>query len=267
VDGVDAVEVGGFRIAYERLGTGPPLLLLHGFVGDGRATWRYQLDTLSDEFTVVAWDAPGIGHSSAAPESFRLADYADCLAQFVTALRLTDPYVAGLSFGSMVALELFRRRRIVPRKLVLASAYAGWAGSLPPDVVQERRQRSLRLSTLPPADFVAAMLPSMFSAEAPADRVADFAANVAEFDPVGFRAMALSSAEADLRDVLTAVDVPTLLLYGDLDVRASREVAEALRVGIPGSRLVMLPGVGHASPVEAPDRFSAEVRSFLNEPQ
>jgi pimeloyl-ACP methyl ester carboxylesterase len=263
---VDTVEVGGFRIAYERVGTGPPLLLLHGFVGDGAATWRYQLETLSDDFTVVAWDAPGAGRSSAAPESFRVADYADCLAGFASALALTRPHIAGLSFGSMVALELFRRRRLHPRKLVLASAYAGWAGSFPPDVVQERLQRSLRLSTLPPADFVAAMLPSMFSPGAPADRVADFAANVAAFDPVGFRAMASSSAEADLRDVLATVDVPTLLLYGDQDVRAPQDVAEALRAAIPGSRLVTMPGVGHASPVEAPDRFSAELRRFLTEP-
>ena len=117
-------------------------------------------------------------------------------------MKLTHPIVAGLSFGSMIALELFRRHRAVPRKLVLASAYAGWAGSFPPDVVQERLQRSLQLSRRPAAEFVAAMLPSMFSPGAPADRVADFAANVAEFDPVGFRAMAMASAEADLRDVL-----------------------------------------------------------------
>jgi pimeloyl-ACP methyl ester carboxylesterase len=265
VDVVDAVEVGGFRIAFERVGHGPPLLLLHGFVGDGVGTWRYQLETLSDEFTVVAWDALGAGHSSAAPESFRLPDYADCLYGFVSALKLTHPYVAGLSFGSMVALELFRRHRAVPRKLVLASAYAGWAGSFPPEVVQERLQLSLRLSKLPPADFVAAMLPSMFSPGAPADRVADFAANVAEVHPVGFRAMAMASAEADLRDVLASIDVPTLLLYGDQDVRAPRVVAEALQAGIPGSRLVMMPGVGHASSVEAPDQFCAEVRTFLNE--
>jgi pimeloyl-ACP methyl ester carboxylesterase len=48
----DAVEVGGFSIVFEREGYGPPLLLLHGFVGDGVGTWRYQLETLSDEFTV-----------------------------------------------------------------------------------------------------------------------------------------------------------------------------------------------------------------------
>jgi pimeloyl-ACP methyl ester carboxylesterase len=56
---VDSVEVGGLRIAYEPAGAGPPLVLLHVYVGDGPTLWRPQLDTLSDDFTVIAWDAPG----------------------------------------------------------------------------------------------------------------------------------------------------------------------------------------------------------------
>jgi pimeloyl-ACP methyl ester carboxylesterase len=96
-DVVDAVDVGGRRIAFQREGRGPPLVLLHGFVGDGVGTWGYQLEALSDACTVIAWDCPGAGHSSAVPESFRLADYADCLSGFLRALDLAHPYVAGLS--------------------------------------------------------------------------------------------------------------------------------------------------------------------------
>lgn len=51
---MEMTEVDGLRIAYERAGTGPLLLLLHGYVGDGPATWRRQVEGLSDEFTVVA---------------------------------------------------------------------------------------------------------------------------------------------------------------------------------------------------------------------
>jgi pimeloyl-ACP methyl ester carboxylesterase len=265
-DGVDTVDVAGLRIAFQRAGHGPSLVLVHGFVGDGIGTWRHQLDTLSDAFTVIAWDAPGAGHSSAAPDSFRLPDYADCLAGFVGALDLAQPYVAGLSFGAVLALELVRRHRDIPKKLVLASAYAGWAGSLPADVVADRLRRCLDASRLSPPEFVAAMLPSMFSPDAPADQVAGFAANIAEFDPAGFRLMASASAETDLRDMLPSIDVPTLLLYGDQDVRAPRPVAEALHAAIAGSRLVFLPGVGHASSIEAPELFNAEVRAFLDEP-
>src|ERR687897_3586244 len=83
---MEMVEVGGLQIAYERAGSGPALVLLHGYVGDGPTTWRRQLDGLSDEFTVVAWDAPGAGRSTDPPEPFGLAGYADCLAGFLERL-------------------------------------------------------------------------------------------------------------------------------------------------------------------------------------
>lgn len=105
----------------------------------------------------------------------------------------------------------------------------------------------------------------MFSKSAPKERVDGFAASVVEFHPNGFRAMALATAEADLRDVLAHIDVPTLLLYGDEDVRAPLSVAEALHASIPQSRLVVMPGVGHVSSVEAAERFNLEVRDFLHE--
>lgn len=259
---MDQLEVEGLRIAYERAGEGPPIVLLHGFVGDSRE-WRRQIDGLSDEFTVVAWDAPGSGRSSDPPESFRMPDYADCLAGFVDALGLGRPHVAGLSFGGGLALELYRRHPTIPMTLVLAAAYAGWAGSLPPEVVEQRLRQSLQLADRPPDQFVRAMIPALFSESASAERVDEFAAIMSEFHPAGFRAMARSLAEADLRDVLPRIDVPTLLLYGDKDVRAPLNVAEDLHAAIPTSRLVVLPGVGHMSSLEAAERFNAEVRSFL----
>jgi pimeloyl-ACP methyl ester carboxylesterase len=107
------------------------------------------------------------------------------------------------------------------------------------------------------------MIPTMFSELAPADPVAEFATIMAEFHPAGFRAFARALAEADIRDVLAHIKVPTLLLYGDKDVRAPLKVAHDLHARIPGSRLVVIPGVGHMSSVEAAERFNTEVRGFL----
>lgn len=260
---MDTVEVGGLDIGYERVGTGPPLVLLHGFVGDSRSTWSRQLDELSTEFTVVAWDAPGAGRSTPPPESFRISDYADCLTGFVRALGLDRPHLAGLSFGGILALESYRKAPDLPRSLVLAGAYAGWAGSLPPDEVAERVRRSLHVADLPADQFAEAMLASMFSADAPAEAVAVFTDSVRAFNRAGFLAMMWSSAEADLRGMLGGVNVPTLLLYGDRDVRAPLRVGHALQAAIPGARLVVLPGVGHVSSVEAPDVVNREMRAFL----
>lgn len=257
------IEVGGLRIAYERAGDGPPLVLLHGYVGDGPGTWCSQIDELSDEFTVVAWDAPGAGRSSDPPESFRLPDYADCLAGFVDALGLGRVHVAGLSFGGGLALELYRRHPAIPMTLILAGAYAGWAGSLPREIVEQRLEQALELADLPPDQLVRAVTPTMFSESAPAKLVDEFAARVSEFHPAGLRTMARSFAEANLREVLSRIDVPTLLVYGDKDVRAPLHIARDLEAAISTSKLVVLGGVGHVSSVEAPERFNAEARAFL----
>lgn len=69
---MDRIDVDGLGIAYRRAGDGSLLALLHGGMSDGRQ-WRRQLEGLSDEFTVVAWDAPGCGASSDPPETFRRA--------------------------------------------------------------------------------------------------------------------------------------------------------------------------------------------------
>jgi pimeloyl-ACP methyl ester carboxylesterase len=259
---MEMVDVDGIRVAYERVGEGPPLVLLHGYVGDGPTTWRRQLEELSDEFTVVAWDAPGAGQSSDPPEDFGMAGYADCLAGFVEALGLRGPHVAGLSFGGALALELYRRHPTVPATLVLASAYAGWAGSLPADVTEQRLQQALLLSDLSSEEFVGALLPSMFSEATPAEYVDAFGAAMRAFHPVGFRAMARASAE-DLRDALPLITVPTLLVYGDNDVRAPLTVAENIHAEIAGSTLIVLPGTGHACNIEAADEFNRTVRTFL----
>jgi pimeloyl-ACP methyl ester carboxylesterase len=147
-----------------------------------------------------------------------MAGYADCLAGFVERLGLGRPHVAGLSFGGALALALHRRHPTVPRTLVLASAYAGWAGSLPAEVTEQRLRQAMVLADLAPAEFVGRLLPTMFSEGTPPESVDAFGASMLGFHPAGFRAMARASAE-NLRDALPRVDVPTLLVYGDQDVR------------------------------------------------
>jgi pimeloyl-ACP methyl ester carboxylesterase len=259
---MEQVEVEGLRITYERAGAGPPLVLLHGYVGDGPTLWRRQLDELSDEFTVVVWDAPGAGGSADPPESFGMAGYADCLAGFIRRLGLERPHVAGLSFGGALALVLYGRRPTIPRTLILASAYAGWGGSLPAEVAEQRLVQALRLSELSPEELVGTLLPTMFSHSVAPETVAASRASMLGFHPAGFRAMARASAE-NLREVLPRIKVPTLLVYGDQDVRAPLTVAEDLHAAIPGSTLHVLPGIGHACNLEASEEFNRIVRTFL----
>lgn len=258
---MESLDVQGLRIAYERAGAGPAIVFLHGYVGDGPTTWRRQIDALSDEFTVVAWDAPGAGGSSDPPESFGMAGYSDCLAEFVTHLGLERPFIVGLSFGGALAIDFGRRHPAVPAALVLASAYAGWGGSLSADAAAQRLRQAETLSGLTPEEFRATLLPTMFTDGTAQDDRERFAASMLAFHPAGFRAMARASAE-DLRDALPHLNVPTLLVYGDHDVRAPLDVAQRLHSAISHSRLVVLPGVGHVCNVEAAHEFNSTLRNF-----
>jgi pimeloyl-ACP methyl ester carboxylesterase len=258
---MDSVEVDGLRLAYQRAGRGPPLVLLHGYVGDAASTWGRQLDRLSDDFTVVAWDAPGAGESADPPETFGTAGYADCLAGFVEALGLARPHVVGLSFGGIAAIAFGHRHPAIPQTLTLVSAYAGWRGSLGAEVAEQRLQQALRLSELSPDEFVNALLPTMFAEGTTRDVIDAFAASMRAFHPQGFRAMAHASAE-DLRGALPALTASTLLVCGERDVRAPLEVAQHLHAEIANSTLRVLPGVGHVCNVEAADDFNAAIREF-----
>ncbi|MEX0832667.1 MAG: alpha/beta fold hydrolase [Actinomycetota bacterium] len=256
-------ELNGLSIAYERAGDGPALVLLHGFLFDSRA-WKPQLDSLSDQFTVIAWDAPGAGRSSDPPDTFGMADWVDCLAGLLDAADIEQAHILGLSWGGILAQEIYRRHPPRVRSLVLADTYAGWKGSLPPDVVRERVDNCLRDSSLPSPEVVSKYLPGMHSEAATRDVRGGLAALMSDFHPLGFRLMAEDLAQSDTRDLLPNIEVPTLLIWGDQDVRSPMSVAHQMHDAIPGARLAIIEGAGHVSNFEKPDRFDAEVRDFCS---
>ncbi len=260
---LDEVSVGGLRIAYVCKGEGQPLVLLHGGFGLDHRSWGPQIDGLSDEFCVVAWDAPGTGRSSDPPDHFGLPDYADCLAGFLDAVGIERAHVMGLSYGGGLALELYRRHPRIPCSLVLAGAYAGWAGSLPPAVVQARLARLLGEMERPPAEWIPGYLPGLLTDNAPATMVEELTSLMLDIRPAAAAIMLWGFAEADLREVLPRIAVRTLVRHAERDERAPLPVAEELHKNIPGSVLVVLPGVGHASSWEDPVQFNQAVRSFL----
>ena len=261
---MEHVEVDGLRIAFERRGRGAPLVLLHGLPGNA-GLWRRQLDDLSDEFTVVAWDAPGCGRSSDPEEPFGITEIALYLAGFIDALGLGRPHVLGLSWGTGVALELYRHAPQVPASLVLAGGYAGWAGSLPPDAVEHRLAAYLTASRTPPDEALRDWGPGFFAPGAPPELAAEAVAMCSDFHPRALAALARSFAETDLRSVLPTIQIPTLVLHGDSDARSPLDVGRALHDAIPRSELVVLPGVGHVSNLEAPQAFNDALLRFLRD--
>lgn len=257
----DTVDIGGLRVAYRKVGAGPPVLLLHGGMSDSRE-WRHQLGGLSDAFTVVAWDAPGSGDSDDPPESWRLPEFADCAAALCSALRLDRPHVVGLSFGGGLALELYRRHPSTVRSLSLLSSYAGWKGSLPSEEVEARLAACMEAARNP-VDPTAEEVAVFLGPEPSADLLAELVALGSGTRPIAYRVMGRAFAEADLREVLPRIAVPTLVVQGDADRRCPLEVGQVLQAAIPSAVRVVLPGVGHQCNLEAPELVDAALRRFF----
>lgn len=155
--------------------------------------------SLADAFTVVAWDAPGCGASSDAPEDFRMPEYAECLAGLVRALELGPCQVPGHSWGSTLALELCLREPSLVHSLVLVGGYAGWAGSLPPEEVARRLDFALAAADLARRGFEPTSMSGLFSDAMPPARAAELAAIMSGSRPAATRTMAYALAAADLR--------------------------------------------------------------------
>lgn len=258
---MERITAFGVDVAVETAGTGRPLVLLHGILADHRS-WDPQ-SALADDFRLVAWDAPGCGRSDDPVPTWRFGDYADCLAEVIERLGLADPIVGGLSWGASLAIAFQERHPGIAAGLVLAGGYAGWAGSLPADEREQRLASCLTQSTWDPADVVSAWMPGLVAAGAPPAVVDECSSVMADFHPSGFRTMARAVAEADLRPALRAADMPTLLLYGEQDLRSPPDtVGEALHAALPDSRLVRIPGAGHLCNAEQPAAFDDAVRTF-----
>lgn len=261
---LESVEVAGLRVAYRRAGEGPALVLLHGAYEDSRI-WEHQLGDLSDEFAVIAWDCPGCGASDDLPGGFT-GTLGEVLAGFLAELGLVGerrPHVLGLSFGSTVALDLAGVAPEAAASLILASAYAGWAGSLPPEEVERRYTQVFTELDKPAEEIIPVWLPTLFTERATPEMIDLVSRIMADFRPRGMRALLELAGRADYRPVLPTITVPTLLLYGEEDVRSPVAVGESLRAEIPGAQLVVLPQVGHLSFVEAPEAFDGEVRRWM----
>ena len=257
---MEIVRANGVEIAYERVGRGPLLVFVHGAGEDGRV-WQPQLAALADEFTVVAWDEPGAGHSSDVPANFGLADYAWCLAALIDELALGPAHVAGLSWGGTVVQELYRHRPQLVATLILIDTYAGWKGSLSEEEVRAR-VAGVRQLLAPAAGGFDSTLPGLFAGVPPARFLRLLEEMAADVRRESLQTALRVMATTDQRDLLPRIAVPTLLIWGESDTRSPLSVARQFERAIDGAKLVVLPSAGHMSNLEQPEQFTTAVCEF-----
>lgn len=252
------------NVAYDDVGTGLPVVLLHAFPFD-RNMWAPQLAQLSAAgFRVLAPDLPEFGDSTPGAELITIERAADAIADFLQALVIDRAVVGGLSMGGYVALAFARRHPQRLAGLILADTKAA------PDNDEAKAKRDDLIAAVKaggPLAAANALLPKLVS-----DQTRKTNPDAVET----LRQIALRQTSAGiiaglyaLRDRpdaapgLPAVAVPTLVIVGEYDTVTPPLAAARLAGTIRKSELVHIPGAGHISNVENPEAFNHAVVKFL----
>ncbi len=269
------LELNGDRVAYRDTGQGPAVLLIHG-IGGSSSTWEALLPHLSARYRVIAPDLLGHGQSDKPRGDYSLGAFAVWLRDLLDQLGVARVTLVGHSLGGGVAMQFAHQHPDYCERLVLISS-----GGLGPEL-----GRSLRLLSAPGAEFllpVIAAPPVVALGERTRSWLAARGLTSPEAGEAWNAYASLSDPQtrkAFLRTLRSVVDaqgqavsalnrlhftlgLPTLLIWGDQDRLIPSTHAEAAHAALPGSRLAILPAVGHFPHVEAPLAVADTLDDFI----
>lgn len=252
------------RIAYQRSGAGPPLVLVHGAVAD-HTRWAPVVPALERHFTVYAMDRRGRGGSSDANEYAIEREFEDVAALVDS---IDEPVnLLGHSFGAFCSLEAARLTPNIGRLMLYEPPPPGVKGALPPDVAArmqtllDANDREGVVSTFlrEVAGITAAELEMLRAAPSWPGRVA--AAHTIRREINALEGLPRFDAER-----FKAIKLPVLLLLGGDSPPLYGDAIAQIHAALPNSQVVVLPGQQHVAMNTAPDLFVREVLAFLTIP-
>lgn len=247
-------------LAYEDVGKGHPVVLLHGFPLS-RAMWRPQREELAKHCRLITPDLPGFGDSPPATTP-TVEAMADAVADLLTQLELTEPVVlGGLSMGGYVSFAFVRKYADRLAGLILADTKA----EPDDDTAKANRDKMIGFaSTNPPSAVIEQMLPKLVAAGASPDVVAELKRIGSAQRPAAIiAALQALRNRPDSTPTLGEVRVPTLILVGKEDALTPPAQSEKMAKAIAGAKLVAIEGAGHMANLEAPGVFNDAVREFV----
>ncbi len=263
----------GTRLFYKDWGSGPPVVLLHGWPLDADM-WEYQMPALTQAgYRTIAYDRRGFGRSEQPWSGYDYDTFADDLKAVLDALDLQDVALVGFSMaGGEIARYMSRHGGARVAKAALVSAVTPFLLKTQdnPDGVEKsvfegmvdglRKDRPHFLAGFNKLFFGVGVFSSPASSELIdwAGRVAMLASPKATIDCV--RAFGETDFRADMR----AFTVPTLIIHGDADQTVPiKPSGEAASRAIPGARSIVYEGAPHAVPFTHAEQLTQDLLDFL----
>ena len=239
---------------------GPTVLFLHG-LGSCGEDWGLQIPVVSERYGVLTLDMPGHGRSSQ-PEGWpSIEDMAHRIAALLEAHAESAVHVVGLSLGGAVAMQLALAHPEAVRSLTLVNTFArlhtGSSGL-------SRRLVRLVFVALGRMDRVGQWVAAGLFPQPDQKLLRQAAAERIASNPRRAYLRAIwAAARFDICDRLNELNIPTLVVAGELDKTVSMAAKRELADCIPGARLVVIPGSGHATPIDAAEEFNRTLLDFL----
>jgi 3-oxoadipate enol-lactonase len=252
----------GHAIGYDDVGSGIPVLFLHGFPHN-RSLWAPQLGALAAPARTISMDLCGFGES-APSAACSMNAYADDAAALLDSLNVDRVVLAGLSMGGYAAFAFWRRHRARVRALVLCDTRATADSEA---TRASRREMHTMVQDLGSVAVANQMIDGMVGRTTRRNNpeLADELHRMMSLAPVAGVVGALDAmmGRPDSTPTLATIDVPTLIIVGDEDALTPVKDARAMHLAIAGSRIEVITGAGHVSNMERPATFNHVLSEFL----
>lgn len=253
---MEKVNVDGIDIAYMRRGTGPSLVLIHGYPLD-HSIWDEALPLLEDSFDVILPDMRGFGESDLVESDDSIAGYATDIVGLLTRLGIKQAFLAGHSMGGYAALAFARQFPERLSGLALVSSQAQGDSSEKKEGRYAGAREVMERGVIPVADSMASKLSAQES-------VQHFAHDlIARQRRAGLAAALKAMAERpDSAALLPGFKFPVVVIHGDADALIPVERARDMKAALPAAHLVELVGLGHLPMMENPGAVAEALRFF-----
>ncbi|HEY4846102.1 MAG TPA: alpha/beta fold hydrolase [Candidatus Dormibacteraeota bacterium] len=261
---VGFAAVNGVKLHYQVTGVGASVVLVHSGITDSRS-WEPQLPAFTKKYRVLSYDMRGFGQSDIAHGKYSSSED---LAGVMSAAGIGPAALLGVSVGGSAVLDTaLQHPEMVTALILVGSGISGRKHSTAYDQMIDEIDELVVEKGLDAAIDREMEVWLYGRGRTAADVDPQLRAAVREMD---FYNSARYPPDAEPQRIqppavgrLTEIRVPTLVIVGDCDVDDVRDAAEELQRGIPGARLVVMPGVAHVPNMERPEEFNRIVLDFL----
>ena len=253
---METINVNGVRLAYERRGTGSPLVLIHGYPLDHHL-WDEVVPLLQDTFDLVLPDLRGFGESSTIDSFYAMEDFASDIAALLDHLEIQKTAIAGHSMGGYVALAF---ARLYPERVTGLGLVSTQVLADAPDRKEGRYKSAAEVADKGIASVVETMTPKFSSNP----KLQKFARESMERqEPAAYIGALKAMAErVDSTPLLSSLTVPVVIVHGDADSLIPIDRAREVKAALPNAHLVEINGAGHMPMMEATEK-TAEALKLL----